>query len=123
MSRLNDFINFDDKVFEDIDFLLEEQGQMADVYRRASSSGAGFTSETGTLTKIGRMLVYMVPAKADYRMTASPDLNIPKKIFIGITAEKDVRMRDQWRVGGVFYEVVEINKTPKMQIQVKLEAQ
>lgn len=111
MSRLNDFIKFDNQLQDDIAQVLEEQGVTCDLYRTLSSGGsAGFDTElVDTFIERGR--IYYAPSEISVQDVNDTHLKASKNLFNGITNMSGIQLNDKMIIEGVSYRVKEVDRT------------
>lgn len=121
MGRTKDFCDFDEEQFDDIDTILENDGQTCDVFRPANmTSATGFSAEAGALTLIERILV-KISRKKEVTTVASNGMKIMRVTFTGITDSNNVRIGDLWRTADKEYRVTGYDTASLGKLEVKLE--
>ena len=122
MSRLDDFTNFEDSQFDDVDSILESTGKTADVYRVSMTGNPGFDTEVGSETRVGRILVHLAKKSGGVtRAGTSGGSRASKMKFVGLTASDIVRRGDILLIEGSRYKVMEIDKGNKGKSEMELE--
>lgn len=120
MSRFNDFIQFNDKQFDDVDKILEFNGLTCDVFRPIYNGNPGFDSEVGEPKMIKRMLVHLSRRGGVYKSNVEGGISSNRVEFIGLCADNDVSVGDIWRIEGKKYTVVDIDFASKGKTEVRL---
>lgn len=119
MSRSRDFMKFDDEVYQDVDDMLDNYGVTGDLYRPTAQSGDGFSQEVGEPIHIKRILVYLTQEKGTGLKGSV--VQMPIKNFFALTNYDEVYVNDILRIDKKNYEVKDVNKSFKSNIQLKLE--
>jgi hypothetical protein len=115
MSRLNAWIDRDQKIKESYQDILQDNGGSVDVYRKQGSAAAGFSGEVPDPTYLRTILARIDLAKQTTSDQA-PDEAQDQNIFTALTDDIDVRRGDQWAaydLGGVLrsYRVKRVEAT------------
>ena len=121
MARLDDFINFEESKFTDVDTILEMESKTCDVYRPGSlNNNTGFGQEAGELVMIERVLA-KVSRKKTISKIAENGMKFSKTYYIGITTSENVRINDVWKIGETSYKVANYDKASLGKLEVELE--
>ena len=120
MSRTKDFVNFEERQYQDIDTILENDGQTCDVYEPDNASGQGFTAEVGALKLIARILVKL-SRKKEIPKLSSNGMTFTRMIFVGITNYVNSKIGQIWEISGKRYRVSKCDTGSMSKIEVQLE--
>jgi len=105
MTRIFDFIDFEEKSFDHVEQLLTNQGKTADVYRRTYDENSGISEEVGALTRIKRITVFVTVPKKSFSSENSGAMAYERKQLLALTNDREINRGDVLRIAGVDYSV------------------
>lgn len=124
MSRTKTFADFDERQADDVVEILDQSGVTVSVYRFPEQQGnPGFDKELNSQSFLRNILAYLKPIRSqDHTFSASSEAGYGSVTrYLGITMEKDVRVRDIWKFNNKEYFISEIDDSAKPKIEVILE--
>jgi len=120
--RLDDFTNFEDAQFNDVDTVLETGGRTADIYRPSMTGNPGFDTEVGSETRVARILIHLAKKSSGATKAGTGGGSSASKMkFIGLIASSLVRRGDVLVIAGSRYKVVEIDVGSEGKSEIELE--
>jgi len=123
MSRIKDFMKFDDGQFDDVDNILSQSGKTCDVYRASYSGTPGFGNEVEGESRVKRIIVHIARKSGIERTNVEGGIKSNKVNFVGLTNDDDVRIGDIWLIESKRYRVYDVDIGSKGKTEVNLELQ